>query len=102
MPTRGNNKFGRAGKGSIRADTLAAFFDHYTYEGSTGLQGVPRWKLINGHRVRPDDARAFRRWRNGHTSHVAAATSLDVLGRYGFDLAWFHGWCKLHRKKLTD
>lgn len=107
---KGRNKYGRAGKGGVPAETLIAFLDHYTYEGAeyngVGPHGAlapvgPRRKFINGKQIPVSIQRSIRRWRHGQVEHVSTAVLLQVLTAFGFDLAWFHGWCKLHRKPIV-
>lgn len=103
-----SNRYGRAGKGAVRADTAAAFFDHYAYEGAVLVTGAEpyaaagRTLRVNGVPVTPSDKRAIRRWRNGHSTHVGLKSLVPMLARYGFDLPWFHGWAKLHRRPVVD
>lgn len=101
MP-KGNNRFGAAGRGGVPADTILAFLNHYTYEASDPEQGVPqRSKFINGRRIPESHKRTIRRLRSGDSTHVSARLLVEYLTFYGFDLPWFQGWCKLHRKALT-
>jgi len=100
--TKGNNRYGAAGKGGIPAPTLLAFLDHYTYEADDNLhQPGSRAKFLNGKRVPDEHRRSIRRYRSGDTTHVSAGHLFKVLTYYGFDLPWFQGWAKLHRKPLT-
>lgn len=107
---KGRNKYGRAGKSGVPAATLVAFLDYYTYEGTdaTGIGpgGIPvpvgpRVKRINGMSIPAPLQRAIRRWRNGQVEHVSPTGLAHTLASFGFDLPWFHGWCKLHRKPIT-
>jgi hypothetical protein len=107
---KGHNKYGRAGKRGVPASTVVAFLDHYTYEGlnpepvRVGQLGSPdngRAKRINGITISAATQRAIRRWRNGQVEHVSVLGVSHVLAEFGFDLPWFHGWCKLHRKPIT-
>lgn len=104
---KGNNKYGAAGRGGVPAETVVAFLDHYTYEGynPTGREtaatvDLGRTKRINGRKITVSMQRTIRRYRNGQVTHVSPKGLLHVLVEYGFDLPWFHGWCKLHRKPI--
>lgn len=106
---KGRNSYGAAGKGGVPAGTLVAFLDHYTYAGynpqidpvNYGTEANLHAKRINGVKISPATQRMIRRWRNGQVDRVSAKGLVHVLTEFGFDLAWFHGWCKLHRKPLT-
>jgi hypothetical protein len=102
---KGRNRYGAAGKHGVPASTVVAFLDHYTYEGrdpfAPYIDGRDRAKRINGKAISPLMQRTIRRYRNGAVDHVSVKGLSHVLTEFGFDLAWFHGWCKLHRKPIT-
>lgn len=93
MPTKGNNRYGAAGRKGVPASTLVAFLDHYTYDTRHG-------KRLNSHPFGAHLARQVRRWRH-EGGLVSAHTVLTTLISFGFDLAWFHTWAKRHRKPIT-
>jgi hypothetical protein len=108
----GNNKYGAAGRGGVPASTVVAFLDHYVHEGySPEAQAAAksnvilpgynhRTKRINGVPIPVSIQRSVRRWRNGDVERVSAKGLAHVLDTFGFTLAWFHGWAKLHRKPI--
>lgn len=101
---KGRNSYGAAGKRGVPASTLVAFLDHYTYEGynpSFPPAGNRRQKRINGVPITAVMQRTIRRYRNGAVDRVSTKGLAHILDVFGFDLPWFHGWCKLHRKPVT-
>lgn len=108
MTRKGNNTYGRAGKGAVPAATAAAFFYAHSYEGFAPppARGVvadthTRVRRIAGCSIPTAHARAFRRWQQG-TTHVSAATLLKVLAYYGLDLPEFHRWCRAEGLPVVD